>query len=419
MRPTTASLDAAFGPRRGRLAILTALALLAVATASATPAGAERLDVRSALKAGPLTATVPTVRKLSHTSGPRVGGTQIAIAGTGFEEVTAVDFGETPATSFTVKRASAIDAVAPAGTGTVDVTVTTAAGTSATSAGDRFTYVASEPAIDHISPEQSRARGGAKIHISGTNLTAASAVDFGETPASSFTVSPPNLITAVAPRGEGTVDIRVTTPEGTTATSPSDRFTYVGKPPSVEHISPNKGPAAGGTTVTIDGSELFFATSVTFGETPAASFVVNPDGSITAVSPGETASRVEVTVTTPYGSSIGEDCVHAGEERELQCAKTDLYKFLEPTITSISPAGGPAAGGTTATLTGTGFAPGKTSTHVEFGNVPATSVECTSSTTCTVVTPAHRRGTAKLKLVVETNQTTHFGASPAETFSFE
>jgi heme-binding NEAT domain protein len=54
--------------------------------------------------------------------------------------VTAVRFGSTLASFSIVNSATSITAVSPNGTGTVDVTVTTAGGTSATSAADQFTY---------------------------------------------------------------------------------------------------------------------------------------------------------------------------------------------------------------------------------------------------------------------------------------
>ena len=74
---------------------------------------------------------VPTVSGLSPTAGPAVGGTLVTITGTGFTGATAVDFGTTPATDFTVVSDTSITADSPAGTGTVDVTVTTPGGTSA------------------------------------------------------------------------------------------------------------------------------------------------------------------------------------------------------------------------------------------------------------------------------------------------
>jgi hypothetical protein len=86
-------------------------------------------------------ALLPMVSGISPTSGPSAGGTSVTITGTGFTGATAVDFGTTPATSFTVNNDGSITAVDPAGSGTVDVRVITAGGTSATSAADQFTYV--------------------------------------------------------------------------------------------------------------------------------------------------------------------------------------------------------------------------------------------------------------------------------------
>ena len=51
-----------------------------------------------------------------------------------------MNFGVTAATSFTVNSATQITSTAPAGTGTADVTVTTAGGTSSTTVVDRFSY---------------------------------------------------------------------------------------------------------------------------------------------------------------------------------------------------------------------------------------------------------------------------------------
>ncbi|RZM11631.1 MAG: hypothetical protein EOO88_46625, partial [Pedobacter sp.] len=62
----------------------------------------------------------PTVTALSPTSGPTGGGTSVTIMGTNFTGATAVTFGATAATGFTVNSATQITATAPAGTGTVD-----------------------------------------------------------------------------------------------------------------------------------------------------------------------------------------------------------------------------------------------------------------------------------------------------------
>ncbi|WP_295808187.1 cadherin-like beta sandwich domain-containing protein [uncultured Nitratireductor sp.] len=73
--------------------------------------------------------------------------------------------------------------------------------------------------------------------------------------------------------------------------------------PSITNISPNNGPAAGGTSVTITGTNFTGATAVTFGGTAAASFTVNSSTTISAVTPAGTAGAVDVAVTTPGGTN--------------------------------------------------------------------------------------------------------------------
>ena len=155
----------------------------------------------------------------------------------------------------------------PAGTGTVDVTVTTPGGTSATSSADHFTYTAA-PTVTAVSPSAGPVTGGTSVTITGTNLTGQTAVDFGST-AGAVTADTGTSITVTAPAGSaGTVDVTVTTPVGTSATSSADHFTYEGVP-TVTGVSPNAGPLGGTTGVTITGTNLTGATSVDFGATAA------------------------------------------------------------------------------------------------------------------------------------------------------
>jgi hypothetical protein len=83
---------------------------------------------------------VPAITAISPSGGPAAGGTTVTIAGTNLGTPTAVAFGATPATAFAGLSATQAVAIAPAGTGTVHVTLTTAGGTSATSAVDEYTY---------------------------------------------------------------------------------------------------------------------------------------------------------------------------------------------------------------------------------------------------------------------------------------
>jgi hypothetical protein len=84
------------------------------------------------------------------------------------------------------------------------------------------------PAIASITPTLGSIVGGTKVTIAGTNLNAASAVKFGTTTATSFTVDSETQITATAPPSTiaGAVDVSVTTLAGNNPTVKSDRFTY-------------------------------------------------------------------------------------------------------------------------------------------------------------------------------------------------
>ena len=93
-----------------------------------------------------LCMSTPTVSGVAPVSGNAAGGTTVAISGSDFNFASSVMFGSSPATSYTVNSNTKITATAPAGTaGTVDVTVTNYAGTSATSPADTYIYV--PPAI--------------------------------------------------------------------------------------------------------------------------------------------------------------------------------------------------------------------------------------------------------------------------------
>jgi RHS repeat-associated protein len=111
-------------------------------SSSNTPAGP---DVRYRYdQAARLIETVgvnaPSVKSIKPTTGPFSGGTTVTIKGEHLESASSVSFGGVAATSFHVASAKSITAVSPAGTGTVDVQVTTSSATSAPVAGDRFTY---------------------------------------------------------------------------------------------------------------------------------------------------------------------------------------------------------------------------------------------------------------------------------------
>ena len=323
----------------------------------------------------------PTVTSILPSAGPTAGGTTVTITGTGFSGATAVTFGATAATGYTVVSATQITATAPAGTGTVDVRVTTAGGTSATSAADQFTYVAA-PTVTSITPTAGPAAGGATVVITGTGFSGTTAVTFGAAAATGFTVNSATQITATAPAGTGTVDVRVTTLGGTSATSAADQYTYVAAP-TVISLTPNTGGLAGGQ-VTITGTGFTGATGVSFGgpSIPANTYTVVSDTSITATAPATgAAGAVWVEVTTPSGLSPR--------------AAGNVYTYVDaPLVTGVAPSAGPPTGGTSVVVTGTNFIG---VSAVRFGATNAQSFVVDSPTQITAVSPT---GTAGVNVIV-------------------
>lgn len=158
--------------------------------------------------------------------------------------------------------------------------------------------------------------------------------------------------------------------------------------PAVTGVNPAAGPASGGTAVTITGSGFTGASSVTFGGTPAA-YTTFSDTQIIAFAPAHAPGQTLVKVAGPAGAS----------------SQNVFYTYLAtPTITSLTPTAGPAAGGNGVTITGTdlGF-----TGAVTFGGTRA-AFTVLSNTQIVAVAPA---GTGTVVVAVTTPGGTSVGSA--------
>ncbi|OQP62224.1 IPT/TIG domain-containing protein [Niastella populi] len=132
--------------------------------------------------------------------------------------------------------------------------------------------------------------------------------------------------------------------------------------PEITSFTPQEGD--GTTTVTITGKNFNNVTSVSFGGTPAASFIVHSSTSITAI-PAAAGSDGSVGVTTLLGSA----------------SKSSFNFLTPPTITGFTPSYGSTGG--TVTINGTNFRGvtevtlGGTKATVQFINTSGTSMQVT------------------------------------------
>jgi len=158
------------------------------------------------------------------------------------------------------------------------------------------TLMVNTDGINSIWPVQ--AGSGTVVTILGNNLTNATAVSFGGVPAASFTVVDSATILAVVGAG-ASGSVAVTQPSGTSSIA---GFTYLPGP-----VITSFTPAGAGifTTVLITGHNLSTAGAVSFGGTPAVSFNVLSDTSITAVVGNGASGSVAVTTVAGTVSKKG------------------------------------------------------------------------------------------------------------------
>ena len=353
------------------------------------------------------TPKVPAVTAVSPATGPYTGGTSVTITGTGFTGTTAVDFGTVAGTIVGTPTATSITATSPAeGAGTVDVIVHGPSGVSTTTSADQFTYTGPAPAptVTAVSPGSGPATGGTSVTITGTGFTGATAVDFGTVAGTIVGTPTATSITATSPaEGAGTVDVIVQAPSGTSTTSSADHFTFttVINAPTVTGVTPNTGPLAGGSEVTIVGTNFTGASAVSFGGTSATGYSVNSATSITASSPAESAGTVDVTVTTPGGGTSS----HVTADRFTYNAT--------PSVTGLSPVADTTAGGTTITINGLNLSG---ATAVTFGSDGAGTILTDSATSVTATDPAGTAGTVDVTVTTGVGTTATIGA---DEFTYE
>jgi len=108
------------------------------------------------------------------------------------------------------------------------------------------------PTLTAIAPTSGRVYGGTSVTVTGCGFSGATAVKFGIWEAYSFSVDSDTQITATSPgQAGGTVDVTVTTPSGTSATSPADQFSYYGPCRNVQASLAPPTPQTVGALVTV------------------------------------------------------------------------------------------------------------------------------------------------------------------------
>ena len=177
--------------------------------------------------------------------------------------------------------------------------------------GGRPTALWPLPTITAVGPTRAPSAGGSRVVITGTRLTAATAVRFGTVPATAFTVGSDDQIVATVPPGTAgeTVDIQVSTPGGTAADTSADDFTYNAfVVTDVTSTTPNGtyGPGA------VIGIRVTFSEKVTVTGSPQLTLETGTNDALADYTGGSGSVALTFTYT-----------VQAGQvSADLDCART-------------------------------------------------------------------------------------------------
>lgn len=182
--------------------------------------------------------------------------------------------------------------------------------------------------------------------------------------------------------------------------------------PSITAASPGEGLAGGGTSVTINGSNFtgsgWAVSGLSFGGVPASSYTVLSPTQITGIAPAG-SGVVDILVRTMATSN--------GYVETSPATTADQFSYVPvPTVAGISPAKGPMKGGTSVTITGTGFSgPSFTATSVYFGSLAA-GFSVLSPTTIVATSPASRTLQSVVVTVATPGGATTGGTSSGFTY---
>ena len=264
-----------------------------------------------------------TIRSVFADTGSIHGGTVVTIGGVSFDTAQgtgSVTFGGEAATVVSWSDGEVVCLTPAHAPGAVDVVLTSDAGDSST-ASDGFTYIGL--AVFCLTPSEGRVPGGTQVTIDGIEFGSSQgsgSVTFGGQAATVVSWSDTRIVCTTPPHASGTVDVVVTNDSGD---SDAASFIYL---KMVTSISPDTGPAAGGTPVTVGGIG-FGSTQGTGGVTfdgEAATITSWSDTQIVCSTPPHAAGMVDVVVTNGDGASDRSTFAYTGETPE----GTQRWRFL-------------------------------------------------------------------------------------------
>ncbi len=243
------------------------------------------------------------------------------------------------------------------------------------------------PRITGFRPMQGRTTGGYEIAVQATDYVEPVELSIGGKVCASSRVEG-GLVRAIVPSGAGFATVSLRSGNGLSAAA-AERFWYVTPaPPSATGFTPTHGPAAGGTEVTIFGSNFGEGARVYFSDREALPVTFISKQELRAVTPAAASGimRVRVKVISAEGLAS-----------TISTPNFEYDPGPPPALTSISPTQGSTSGGTEVTIAGNNFAADPAAMTVTFGGVDGDVVAATV-TSLTVLAPPHNSGVVSVQV---------------------
>ncbi|MDR9853362.1 IPT/TIG domain-containing protein [Paenibacillus sp. VCA1] len=298
----------------------------------------------------------PEITSVDPNSGSVFGGTLMHIYGKGFLSGAKVYFDNTLLTQTTFTNSNEILVRTPAWNKgeAVDVRVVNPDGQDAVLA-DGFTYqLPAPPKLDSISPAEGPQAGGTVVTLTGAGFRAGLKVYFDSTLVSTSSLTD-TKVTLTTPKWTTAekVDIKVVDNYGQESIL-TDAFEYLAPPPppapKILSVTPNSGPQAGGTLVSINGSDFVSGAKVYLNDKDVTS--------------GSTfSSKTLIYLKTPAWTKAESVSVKVVNPDNLFAVLDQAFTYdplPAPEITTVTPNKGPVAGGTVVALQGKNFVNGAT-----------------------------------------------------------
>ncbi|HWV37686.1 MAG TPA: IPT/TIG domain-containing protein [Vulgatibacter sp.] len=323
-----------------------------------------------------------TLSGIEPAEGSVRGGDRIVLRGEGFGASMTVTIGRRAALDVTAIDDRTLEAILPPGDepGAADVRVFDEEGQA--SLRKAFTYLA-PLRLDAVDPPGGPLAGGGRVWVHGAGFDRGAHLVLGGVPLATRWESSERL-SALVPEGDavGAVPLEVVTARGTL----SARYAYLGPceggPPRILAISPERGGTDGGQEIALAGSCLDDdKLALRMGGAFAADAFADGPGLVRAVTPPAPAGTVDVELRVASGADV----------------LPDAFRYVSlPAIASVTPSSGDVGGGTSITVTGSGFPPGA---RLFVGALEATDVVRVGDGRITARTPRGTDGPVPVRIV--------------------